>query len=79
MYCRERGWKLKQCKKYAASISKSNLGIEARAINREKQEAEAMRKKAAWVAKEVGVGEREAGKFRCERDGSEGDWAVFFV
>ena len=50
---RERGWKLKQCKRYAGSISKSNLGIEARAINREKQELEATRKRAAWVAKEV--------------------------
>ncbi|GAX77679.1 hypothetical protein CEUSTIGMA_g5122.t1 [Chlamydomonas eustigma] len=54
-FTRERGWKLKQCKRYAASISKSNLGIEARAINREKQEAEATRKKAAWVAKQVAV------------------------
>ncbi len=50
---RERSWKLKQCKRFATAITRSNLGIEARAANREKQEAEAMRRKAAWVAKQV--------------------------
>lgn len=52
---RERGWKLKQCKRHATAVSKSNLSIEARVAAREKQEAEAIRKKASFVAKQVCV------------------------
>lgn len=50
---RERKWKLTQCKKYSTTISKSNLGIEARAEHREKQEVDAVRKKMGWIAKQV--------------------------
>lgn len=50
---RERTWKLKQCKRYATQISKSNLHIEARVVNREKQEQENIRKKAKWISQQV--------------------------
>ena len=52
-FIRERKWKLGQCKRFSANVSRSGLGIEARTLIREKQEADAMRKKAVVVAKHV--------------------------
>eukprot|EP00955_Chlamydomonas_euryale_P029088 306661-Chlamydomonas_euryale.AAC.4 len=52
---RERKWKLTQCKRFAGAIGRSNLDIEGRAAKRELQEAEAARKKASWVAKQVAL------------------------
>ena len=50
---REYSWKMKQCRRFATTISKSNLGIEARTLVREKQAVEDVRKKAGWIAKQV--------------------------
>lgn len=72
---RERGWKLKQCKRHATAVSKSNLSIEARVAAREKQEAEAIRKKASFVAKQVCVWV----DLLKERNGlpQHGSWTLF--
>ncbi|KAG1658667.1 hypothetical protein FOA52_007873 [Chlamydomonas sp. UWO 241] len=54
-FSRERKWKLTQCKRFATAISRSNLDIEGRLVQRERQETETIRKKASWVAKQVSL------------------------
>ena len=53
---RERQWKLKQGRKYARAVARSNLNIETRAVLREREAQAAVHRRAAWVAKEVRAG-----------------------
>ena len=52
-HCRERAWKLQQAKKFARHAQRSDMDIESRAIKRQRQEQQAIRKLAAGIAKEV--------------------------
>ncbi|KAF5841242.1 hypothetical protein DUNSADRAFT_13887 [Dunaliella salina] len=52
---RERKDRLSKAKRLANTISKSNLGIEARQVVRERQEQEAIRKKAKFIAQQSGT------------------------
>ncbi len=51
---KERAWKTKQARRFARFAKSSNLDVESRVIVRQKQEQAAIRRKAAWIAKEVG-------------------------
>lgn len=51
--CRERKWKLGQAKRFGRLCARSNLDLESRAASKAKQEAAAVRRRAAWIAKEV--------------------------
>lgn len=51
--CRERKWKLGQAKRFGRLCARSNLDLESRAAAKAKQEAAAIRRRAAWIAKEV--------------------------
>jgi hypothetical protein len=51
--CRERAWKLKQAKRYAGAAKRSNLDVESRAVVRAREAEAAIRRKAAWIAKEA--------------------------
>ncbi|KAK9839615.1 hypothetical protein WJX81_001019 [Elliptochloris bilobata] len=50
---RERQWKLKQGRKFARAVARSNLNIETRAILREREAQAALHRRAAWIAREV--------------------------
>lgn len=51
---RERTWKVKQAKRFAGLVKRSNMDVESRAVVRQQEEAAAVRRRAAWVAKQVG-------------------------
>ena len=51
--CRERKWKIAQAKRFAKLVSKSNLDVEGRERSRRKEELLNLKKRAAWIAKEV--------------------------
>ena len=51
--CRERKWKQGQAKRFIKLGARSNLDVESRAAVKAKQEAAAVRRRAAWIAKEV--------------------------
>ena len=51
--CRERKWKIAQAKRFAKLVSKSNLDVEGRERARRKEELLNLKKRAAWIAKEV--------------------------
>jgi hypothetical protein len=51
--CRERKWKLGQAKRYGRLCARSNLDLESRAAAKAKQEAAAIRRRSAWIAKEA--------------------------
>ena len=51
---RERAWKLKTGKRLVGAAKRSNLDVESRAVVRAKEAALALRRRAAWIAKEVG-------------------------
>lgn len=53
--CRERKWKIAQAKRLAKLVSKSNLDVEGRERARRKEELLTLKKRAAWIAKEVNV------------------------
>ena len=53
--CRERKWKIAQAKRFAKLVSKSNLDVEGRERARRKEELLNLKKRAAWIAKEVTV------------------------
>lgn len=50
---RERGWKVKQAKRYAGAVKRSNLDVESRAVVRAREAEASIRRRAAWIAKEV--------------------------
>ena len=50
---RERRWKIGQAKRFAKLVSKSNLDVEGRERTRRKEELQNIKKRAAWIAKEV--------------------------
>ncbi|GAB4813110.1 hypothetical protein N2152v2_000156 [Parachlorella kessleri] len=52
-FAKERKWKIQQSKKYAGAAQRSNMDLESRVIVRQKEEEKALRKRAAWIAKEV--------------------------
>ena len=54
-FAKERKWKIQQSKKYAGAAQRSNMDLESRVIVRQKEEEKALRKRAAWIAKEVGL------------------------
>lgn len=49
----ERKWRLAQAKRFAAAASKSNMDVESRNRKKDLEEAQAVRKKASWIAKQV--------------------------
>ncbi len=51
--CRERRWKIAQAKRFAKLVSKSNLDVEGRERLRRREELLNLKKRAAWIAKEV--------------------------
>ncbi len=53
MPLRERRWKIAQAKRFAKLVSKSNLDVEGRERLRRKEELLTLKKRAAWIAKEV--------------------------
>ena len=50
---RERRWKIAQAKRFAKLVSKSNLDVEGRERLRRKEELLNLKRRAAWIAKEV--------------------------
>ena len=50
---RERAWKLKQGKRLAGAAKRSNLDVESRAVVRQRDAEAAIRRRAAWIAKEA--------------------------
>lgn len=50
---RERRWKIKQARKAANSVARSNLDLESRVLVRARQEEKMIQQRAAWIAKEV--------------------------
>ncbi|KAK9804733.1 hypothetical protein WJX72_002805 [[Myrmecia] bisecta] len=52
-FAKERRWKLAQSKRFARLISRSNLDIESRKLQQQKDEALKIRRRAAWIGKEV--------------------------
>lgn len=59
-HCRERRWKIAQAKRFAKLVSKSNLDVEGRERLRRKEELLTLKKRAAWIAKEVGRQQQHA-------------------
>jgi hypothetical protein len=53
-FAKERAWKVKTAKRYAVAAQKSERDLEARVAVRAREEEKALRKRAAWIAKEVG-------------------------
>lgn len=53
-FSKERGWKIKQARKYAGAAQRSNMDVESRVLVRQREEEKALRKRASWIAKEVG-------------------------
>lgn len=53
-FTKERSWKLKQAKRAAVAVQRSNLDLESRVLVRQREEEKSIRKRAAWIAKEVG-------------------------
>lgn len=51
----ERKWKTAQCKRFATSAAKSNMDVESRDRLRQLEEAQAIKKKASWMAKQVSM------------------------
>ncbi|EFN53525.1 hypothetical protein CHLNCDRAFT_136617, partial [Chlorella variabilis] len=51
-FSKERTWKLKSAKRYAHAAQRSNLDLESRVVVRAREEERAVRKRAAWIAKE---------------------------
>jgi hypothetical protein len=52
-FARERRWKILQARKFANAVQRSKLDVESRVAAREHDEEKAIRKRAAWIAKEV--------------------------
>lgn len=52
-FARERVWKLKTAKRVAVAAQRSNLDLESRVVVRQREEEKTIRKRAAWIAKEV--------------------------
>ncbi|WPT11241.1 Protein PHOTOPERIOD-INDEPENDENT EARLY FLOWERING 1 [Picochlorum sp. SENEW3] len=50
---KERRWKIQSAKRLAGSAQRSNMDVESRNVLREKEEEKNLRKRAAWIAKEV--------------------------
>ena len=50
---RERSWKVKQAKKYVRAVVRSNMDVESRAVVRQREAELALRRRAAWIGKEV--------------------------
>jgi len=50
---RERAWKLKQGRKFARAVARSNLNVETRAVVREREAQAAVHRRAAWISKEA--------------------------
>lgn len=50
---RERKWKLNMAKKYVRAVARSNLDLESRKNVRQKEAELAVRRKAAFIGKEV--------------------------
>ena len=53
--CRERKWKLNMAKKYVRAVARSNLDLESRSIVKQRDAELAVRRKAAFIGKEVGA------------------------
>ena len=51
--CRERKWKLNMAKKYVRAVARSNLDLESRSIVKQRDAELAIRRKAAFIGKEV--------------------------
>lgn len=52
-FAKERTWKLKQAKRAVVAVQRSNLDLESRVLVRQREEEKSIRKRAAWIAKEV--------------------------
>ncbi|EIE18784.1 hypothetical protein COCSUDRAFT_221, partial [Coccomyxa subellipsoidea C-169] len=50
---KERSWKMKQAKKYVRAVVRSNMDVESRAVVRQREAELAIRRRAAWIGKEV--------------------------
>jgi len=55
-FSKERAWKIKQAKRAAVAVQRSNLDLESRVLVRAREEEKNVRKRAAWIAKEVSLG-----------------------
>ena len=53
-FAKERRWKLVQCRKFATTIARSDAHLCARDSARARDEEASKRRRAAWIAKEVG-------------------------
>jgi hypothetical protein len=53
-FSRERRWKVNQSRRFAGLAKRSNLDVESRAAAREKAELLKLRRRAKWIAGEVG-------------------------
>ncbi|KAL4459188.1 hypothetical protein ABPG75_014053 [Micractinium tetrahymenae] len=52
-FAKERAWKAKQAKRAAVAVQRSNLDLESRVLVRQREAEKSIRKRAAWIAKEV--------------------------
>lgn len=64
---RERKWKIQQGKRFVRAVARSNLDIESRAVVRQKEAELAIRRKAAWIAKEVCMPAGDFTKVACHQ------------
>jgi hypothetical protein len=69
---RERAWKLKQGRKFARAVARSNLNVETRAVVREREAQAAVHRRAAWISKEARPAARPAAPAAAEAPGARG-------
>ena len=53
VFDRERRWKINQAKRFVKAVARSNLDVESRAEARAKETSQQLRRRAAWIGKEV--------------------------
>ncbi|KAK2080633.1 hypothetical protein QBZ16_000487 [Prototheca wickerhamii] len=68
---KERAWKLRQAKRFAQAVARSNKDLESRTIQRARDEEKARRKRASWIAKEVAAFWDKAGRIVTHRRQAE--------
>ena len=61
----ERQWKLKQGRKFARAVARSDLNIETRALRREREAQAALLRRAAFIAKQARCSPRDWRRICC--------------
>ncbi|KAL6784904.1 hypothetical protein ACKKBG_A01610 [Auxenochlorella protothecoides x Auxenochlorella symbiontica] len=70
---KERAWKEKQARRFAHAVARSNKDLESRVLVRAREEERALRRRAAWIGKEVMSFWEKAGRVVAHRRRTEMD------